>query len=116
MKFDIEYLNHIKDEIDFLNLKSNTLDRNEFLTDETIKRAFIRSIEIIGEAATKISDPFKSKYPEIEWKKLSATRNRLIHGYFVVDYDIVWDLIINKIPALEKQITFILEKERTLFD
>ncbi|PJZ78967.1 HepT-like ribonuclease domain-containing protein [Leptospira neocaledonica] len=116
MKFDIEYLNHIKDEIDFLNLKSKTLNRNDFLSDETTKRAFVRSIEIIGEAATKISDPFKNKYPEIEWKKLSATRNRLIHGYFVVDYEIVWDLVTNKIPTLEIQIVVIFEKERTLFD
>nr|WP_230458354.1 HepT-like ribonuclease domain-containing protein [Leptospira weilii] len=81
-----------------------------------MKRAFVRSIEIIGEASNKLSDPFKKKYSEVDWKKLSATRNRLIHGYFVVDYDIVWDLVINKIPTLETQINSIISKEKTLFD
>lgn len=81
-----------------------------------MKRAFARSIEIIGEAANKLSDPLKKKYPTVEWKKLSATRNKLIHGYFVVDYEIVWDLVKNKIPNLDLQISTILEREKTMFD
>ncbi|EQA38201.1 PF01934 family protein [Leptospira inadai serovar Lyme str. 10] len=97
-------------------MKSANLNHEQFLLDEVSKRAFVRSIEIIGEASGKLSDLFKKKYSEVDWKKLSATRNRLIHGYFVVDYDIVWDLVANKIPALESQIHFIIEQEKTLFD
>ncbi|EOQ94774.1 PF01934 family protein [Leptospira wolbachii serovar Codice str. CDC] len=87
-----------------------------FLNNNVLKRAFVRSIEIIGEASNKLSDSFKKKYNEPEWRKFSATRNHLIHGYFIVDYDIVWDLVKNKIPVLEVQIKEILQKEKTLFD
>ncbi|TGL62361.1 HepT-like ribonuclease domain-containing protein [Leptospira sarikeiensis] len=116
MKHDLNYLSHIKSEIEFLKSKSKDLTSATFLQDEVVKRAFVRSIEIIGEAAGKVSDRFKNKYPEVEWRKLSATRNHLIHGYFVVDYDIVWDLVVSKIPILDSQLTKILETEKTLFD
>ncbi|EKO33145.1 DUF86 domain-containing protein [Leptospira santarosai] len=116
MKSDLGYINHIKEELTFLQIESKKLNRDQFISDNLIKRAFVRSIEIIGEASNKLSDSFKRKYSEVDWRKLSATRNRLIHGYFVVDYDIVWDLVINKIPTLETQINSILLKEKTLFD
>lgn len=116
MKSDIGYLKHILNEIQFLKEKSLAIDENHFLSDETLKRAFVRSIEIIGEASNKLSNEFTKTHFEPEWKKLSATRNRLIHGYFIVDYQIVWDLIKNKIPVLESQIRAIIENEKTLFD
>ncbi|EKO78023.1 MULTISPECIES: DUF86 domain-containing protein [unclassified Leptospira] len=116
MKSDLGYISHIKEELTFLQIESKKLNRDQFISDNLIKRAFVRSIEIIGEASNKLSDSFKRKYSEVDWRKLSATRNRLIHGYFVVDYDIVWDLVINKIPTLETQINSILLKEKTLFD
>jgi uncharacterized protein with HEPN domain len=56
-------------------------------------RAVVRSIEIIGEASKKIDDNFKSIHNHIEWKKMSGTRDKLIHDYFGIDYDIVWDMI-----------------------
>ncbi|MCG6154146.1 MULTISPECIES: DUF86 domain-containing protein [Leptospira] len=116
MKSDLGYINHFKEEIIFLQIESKKLNRDQFVSDDLMKRAFVRSIEIIGEASNKLSDSFKKKYSDVEWKKLSATRNRLIHGYFVVDYDIVWDLVITKIPNLEIQINLIISKEKTLFD
>ena len=59
---------------------------------------------------------FCKKYNEPEWRKFSATRNHLIHGYFIVDYDLVWDLVKNKLPQLEVQIKDILIREKNLFD
>ncbi len=64
-------------------------------------RAVVRSIEIIGEAFKKIDDEFKSTHNHIEWKKIAGTRDKLIHDYFGIDYDIVWDIIENKIPDLD---------------
>jgi uncharacterized protein with HEPN domain len=116
LKSDLDYIKHIFNEIEFI--KNEIIKTNEtlFQNDNVLKRAFVRSIEIIGEASNKLSDSFKKKYPEPEWRKFSATRNHLIHGYFIVDYDIVWDLVKNKIPELEIQIKEILQKEKTLFD
>ncbi|MBF3377887.1 DUF86 domain-containing protein [Leptospira borgpetersenii serovar Balcanica] len=112
----MDYIKHIYDEILFLREEFNKTNKDNFLSNNVLKRAFVRSVEIIGEASNKLSDPFKKKYSEPEWRKFSATRNHLIHGYFIVDYDIVWDLIENKIPILEIQIKAILQTEKTLFD
>ncbi|MCG6147824.1 DUF86 domain-containing protein [Leptospira levettii] len=116
MKSDVDYIKHIYNEILFIKEALTETNENLFLEDNVLKRAFVRSIEIIGEASNKLSDDFKKKYNKPEWRKFSATRNHLIHGYFIVDYEIVWDLVKNKIPILETQINEILQKEKTLFD
>jgi uncharacterized protein with HEPN domain len=84
------------------------VSQEEFLRDETLKRAFVRSIEIIGEAAKHVPDDFRGGHPEIEWRAMAGMRDRLIHGYFGVDYELVWDVAINKIPALRSQLEAII--------
>ena len=79
---------------------SKLTTRELFLRDETLKRAFVRSLEIVGEAVKKISDEFRSKYVHVEWRKMAGTRDRLIHDYLGVDYELVWDIVQNKIPEL----------------
>lgn len=81
------------------------------MEDETLKRAYIRSIEVIGEAVKQIPDALRQKYTMIEWRAMARMRDRLIHNYFGVDYDIVWDVIANKVPELDKEIRKILEQE-----
>ena len=87
-----------------------------FFNDEVLKRAYVQSIEIIGEASNKISPDFKKKYSSTEWIKFSATRNHLVHGYFIVDYEIIWDIVENKIQILEVEMNKIIQNEKTLFD
>ena len=106
-----EYLRHIKDECSYLISVSENLDFDNFSENETLKRAVIRSIEIIGEATKKIPSDFKIKWHKIPWKNMAGMRDRLIHDYLGVNYAIVWDVIINKIPDLHKQISAILDKE-----
>jgi uncharacterized protein with HEPN domain len=79
------------------------------MADETLRRAFVRSLEIIGEAAKQVADSFRSRYPTIEWRAMAGMRDRLIHDYFGVDYELVWDVVHKRIPELRGQIASILE-------
>ena len=78
--------------------------------DVMLMHALIRVTEIIGEAGRHISDTFKSNHPEIPWIDVMDMRNRLIHGYFKVNLNIVWDTVIHDIPVLIKQLEKILQE------
>lgn len=111
-KEPIEYLKHIRDESLYINSVINDdLTKDDFLQDETLKRAVVRSLEIIGEATKKIPADFKIKWDSIKWKNMAGMRDRLIHDYIGVNYSIVWDVIKNKIPELYDQINEVIEKE-----
>ncbi|MGG7036849.1 MAG: DUF86 domain-containing protein [Flavobacterium sp.] len=105
-----EYLKHIQDECSYIISVSKNLLFEDFLKDETLKRATVRSLEIIGEATKKIPADFKVKWKSIQWKNMAGMRDRLIHDYMGVNYSIVWDVMKNKIPDIHKQISAFIEK------
>lgn len=111
-KEPIEYLKHIRDESSFiLSVITPDKTKDDFLADETLKRAVIRSLEIIGEATKMIPADFKVKRNNIRWKNMAGMRDRLIHDYMGVNYSIVWDVVKNKIPELYEQIIEVTGKE-----
>ena len=105
-----EYIRHIIDEMDYILSRISDMDYESFVRDETLKRAFVRSIEVIGEASKKLPDDIKAMQPDIEWRKVSGMRDRLIHDYFGVDYTIVWDVALNKLPDLRVKLHDLLNK------
>ena len=78
--------------------------------DEPLTLALIRLLEIIGEAAKSVSAETREQYPDIPWKEIGGTRDRLIHGYFDVDWDIVCKVIENDIPKLKSQIDILVNQ------
>jgi len=105
-----EYLKHIQDEILFIKtVIPPDLEKDTFLNDETLKRAVVRSLEIIGEASKKIPVDFKLKWDTIQWKSMAGMRDRLIHDYMGINYSIVWDVATNKIPELFLQVEKVLQ-------
>jgi uncharacterized protein with HEPN domain len=106
-----EYLQHILDELEYLTTGSRGIDKATFLLDDTLKRAFVRSIEVIGEAAKQVPETVRKRHPEVDWRAMAAMRDRLIHSYFGVDYEVVWDVVVNKVPDLKTRIQAILIEE-----
>ncbi|MHB1375916.1 MAG: HepT-like ribonuclease domain-containing protein [Candidatus Humimicrobiaceae bacterium] len=110
MKHDSIYLEHIIDETAFIIKEGRELSFEDLIKSEILKRAIIRSLEIIGEAVKNVSKELKDKYPDIEWKKIAGIRDKLIHDYFGVDWNIVWDVINIQIPDLNVKINKILKE------
>jgi uncharacterized protein with HEPN domain len=106
MKSPLSYIQHILDEISFIqkSIAENDLSKAGFLHNDAYKRAFTRSLEIIGEAVKNLPSEFYKQNPLIPWKQMAGMRDRLIHAYFAVDYELVWDVVINHLPDLKKEL------------
>lgn len=107
---DIESLYDIRESVTRIKAYIKKLDYQEFLTDKKTQDAVVRNLEIIGEAVKNISDDFKKKHKNVEWKKLAGLRDKIIHFYFGVNWDIIWDVVKNRMPELNDKIGNILKR------
>ena len=111
-KSPLELLHHIKEECCFLESVKHDLPSKEmFFENEVYKRAGVRSLEIIGEATKTLGNDFHTKWPRVKWREMALMRNILIHVYFGINYEIVWDVFKNAIPELQSHIEQIIETE-----
>jgi uncharacterized protein with HEPN domain len=108
LRNSIDYLEDIQDAITKgMNFVEN-ISFDEFLKDEKTQYALIRAIEIIGEASKKISDDLKSKYTSVPWSEISGMRDKLIHDYFGVNEEVVWQTAKEDLPMLKTKIELII--------
>lgn len=106
-----EYLQHIQTETQFLFDNSAGLEESRFFSDEILKRAFVRSLEIVGEATKQIPQTFRDQYPAIPWREMAGMRDRLIHQYSGVNFRVVWETVTLDLPGLHLQISSLLERD-----
>ena len=107
---DQEYASDIAEAIRRIKFYAKGFTYRKFLANTKTQDAVVRNLEIIGEAAKNISDEFKKKHTNIGWKNIAGMRDKLIHEYFGVNWDIVWDVVKLNLPELERQIEQLLQE------
>ncbi len=105
----LAFIKHILDAIKDIEESIGNISKEEFVKNKDIKDANVRRLEIIGEAAANVPKSFRDKHSEIPWKEIVGTRDKMIHHYFGVNLDIVWDIINKNIPDLKQKILKIKE-------
>ncbi len=111
MKEEYEaFAKHILDSINAINSFLGELSKSELEKNRLRQSAIIRELEIIGEAVKNLPENVKKEMPDIEWKQIAGMRDKLIHHYFGVDLDIIWDSVKNDLPKLKNAIYKILKK------
>lgn len=106
---DSEYLQHILEAIGRIQTYTSGKNKDAFLHAPLLQDAVIRNIEVIGEAANRLSPAFVSAHGTVPWADIAGMRHRLIHGYMAVNLQTVWNVVERELPLLEKQIRLILQ-------
>jgi len=104
-------LNDIRQAIDRIEEYIKNLSFDAFSDDQKSVDAVVRNLEIIGEAASRLPDEFKEKYSEIEWYKAVGLRHRIVHEYFGIDIEIIWQILQKDLPELKQKLIQIMSNE-----
>ncbi|MBI2647167.1 DUF86 domain-containing protein [Candidatus Woesearchaeota archaeon] len=107
------YLEHMIDAAKDIESFTKGLTKSQFLKNKLRQSAVIRQLEIIGEASKNLPENFREKYNEVEWKRIAGTRDKIIHHYFGIDLNTVWDIVKKDLPDLKRKIIVILEETST---
>jgi uncharacterized protein with HEPN domain len=105
---DQDFLSDIQEAARRIEAYTTSMTYNGFLADIKTQDAVIRNLEIIGEAAKNLSEGLRAKYPDVPWKGMAGVRDRLIHHYFGVNLDIVWQIVTGELPQVALQIEEII--------
>ena len=100
-------IKHIQEAAEKVLQYTQGKSKSNFEQDELLQLAIIRLIEIIGEASACLTSEFRDEHSHIPWQAIIGMRNRLVHAYFAIDYDVVWETITTAIPDLHKQVNAI---------
>jgi uncharacterized protein with HEPN domain len=103
-------LEDIVEAIQNIHNYTSGLSFEPFMQDQKTKDAVVRNFEVIGEAANKLPKEFKELYSHIDWAGIIGFRNILVHDYFGIDYNILWNIKVNHLPILGKELRALLEK------
>lgn len=109
---DFVFLGHILESVEAIESFVKGISKEIIANDRLRQNAVIRELEIIGEAVKNVSNELKEKYRDVEWKKITGTRDKLIHYYFGLDFDTIWDVLEHDLPELKEQIKDILSREK----
>ncbi|MCC7355982.1 MAG: DUF86 domain-containing protein [Anaerolineae bacterium] len=101
---DADYLNDVREAMERIAIYTSGLTYDQFMADTKTQDAIVRNLEVIGEATKKLSSSLRDSYPQIPWKNLAGVRDKLIHDYFGVNYEIVWTIAQKELPTLLSQI------------
>jgi uncharacterized protein with HEPN domain len=113
---DKVYLDHIADSITRIETYASGLDEQGFMSCPMAQDAVIRQLEIIGEAAKRVSPEFRDRHPGLPWQDMAGMRDKLIHGYFGVDVARVWLTVCDDLPQLKSRLLIILDSIQTESD
>jgi len=106
---DEDFLNDIKEALRRIMAYMVGISYEVFLTDTKTQDAVIRNLEIMGEATKNLSPDLRAKYSDMPWKEMAAVRDRLIHHYFGVNFDIVWNIVALELPNVAERIQELVE-------
>jgi uncharacterized protein with HEPN domain len=98
------YLQHILEAIERIETYTEGIERDAFRKDSMAQDAVIRQLEVLGEAASQLSDETRDQYGMVPWQDITGMRNKLIHGYFGVDVDVVWKTVQEDLPQLKREL------------
>ena len=101
---DAELIDDIQEAIKRIEAYTKAMNYEQFLHDTKVQDAVVRNLEIIGEAVKNLSPDFKKSRKDLDWKSIAGFRDRVIHHYFGVNWDIVWDVVRHKVPELKAQL------------
>ena len=99
----IDYINDITNSIANISEFIKGMDYNDFIKDKKTEFAVIRALEIIGEATKNVPESIRTKYPKIPWKSMAGMRDKLIHAYFGVRFELIWNTASVLLPPLKKE-------------
>ncbi|KAA9352751.1 HepT-like ribonuclease domain-containing protein [Larkinella humicola] len=114
MPSTIEFIRHIQQELQYIIEETSGINFEDFVTDVRLNKAIVRSLEIIGEASKRVPDAIRYRYNELDWKGFAGLRDVLIHQYWGIDYQLVWDAATDDVPVAKVWIDLIIELEKDL--